>query len=89
MRIALRVILSSAPSSTPAWLMTLTSPVWEMARELREMRYLYDHSHALDPEPLAKLLPDFRATPLDAVLREHLAHLMPDQGKVMATQTGR
>ena len=73
----------------PWWLMTVTSPVWEMARELREMRYLYDHSHALDPAPLAKLLPDFRATPLEVVLKEHLAHLMPDQGSVSLTQTGR
>lgn len=77
----------------PWWLMTLASPVWEMARELREMRYLYDHSHALDAAPLAKVLPDFRFTPLEVVLKEHLAHLMPDQGpdygKVSLAQTGR
>lgn len=68
----------------PWWAMTLTAPFWELARELREMRYLYDHAHALDPAPLQALFPDFRATPLDVVLREHL----PDQG-AMVTQTGR
>lgn len=71
------------------WQMTLLAPFWELARELREMRYLYDHSHALDPAPLAALLPDFRPTPLDTILRAHLAHLLPDQGSEILTQTGR
>ncbi len=73
----------------PWWLMTLTSPFWELARELREMRYLYDLPHALDPQPLARMLPDFRQTPVDAVLKAHLAHLIPDQGNVSLAQTGR
>ena len=73
----------------PWWLVTLASPVWEVARELREMRYLYDLPHALDAEPLAKVLPDFRPTPLDVVLTEHLTHLMPAQGSVSIAQTGR
>ncbi len=75
------------------WQMTLLAPFWELARELREMRYLYDHSHALDDRPLAAVLPDFRFTPLDVVIREHLAHLMPDQayhhGSVNLSHTGR
>jgi hypothetical protein len=71
------------------WQMTLLAPFWELARELREMRYLYDLPHDLDPAPLAKALPEFRATPLDAILRAHLAHLMPDQGKLSLAQTGR
>ncbi len=71
------------------WQMTLLAPFWELARELREMRYLYDHSHALDPEPLATALPDFRATPLDVILRAEIAALMPAQGKVSLAQTGR
>jgi nucleoside-diphosphate-sugar epimerase len=75
-------------SGFPWWAMTLAAPFWELARELREMRYLYDHSHALDPEPLQALLPGFRTTPFDTVLREHVAHLMP-QGSAMVTQTGR
>lgn len=76
-------------SGFPWWLMTLASPVWEGTRELREMRYLYDLPHALDAEPLAKVLPDFRPTPLDVVLTEHLTHLMPAQGSVSIAQTGR
>ena len=72
------------------WQMTLLSPFWELARELREMRYLYDHSHSLDPAPLAALLPGFRATPLDNVLQAHAARsLRTDQGKEILTQTGR
>ena len=71
------------------WQMTLLSPFWELARELREMRYLYDHSHGLNPEPLAKALPDFRATPLDVILREEIGALVPVQGKVSLAQTGR
>ncbi len=59
------------------WFMTLAAPFWELARELREMRYLYDTSHSLDPAPLAALLPDFRPTPLDDVLRQHLERLAP------------
>ncbi len=68
----------------PWIVMTLAAPAWELAREMREMRYLYDHDHSLDPAPVAKLFPDFRATPLDVVLREH----MEPQG-AMVTQTGR
>ena len=55
------------------WLpLRLLAPVWELARELVEMRYLYDLPHSLDPAPLAALLPDFRATPLDSILAAHL-----------------
>lgn len=61
------------------WMMTLAAPFWELARELREMRYLYDLDHALDPAPLAALFPDFRATPLEPVLRGHLDTAV-DQG---------
>lgn len=66
------------------WVMTLSAPFWELARELREMRYLFDHDHSLDPAPLQALFPDFRATPLDVVLRDHL----PGHG-AMVIQTGR
>jgi hypothetical protein len=68
--------------------MRLASPFWEMAREMCEMRYLYDTPHALDPAPLARLLPGFTTTPLDTVLREHVERLLP-QGNAMVTQTGR
>lgn len=70
----------------PWWLMTLASPVWELARELREMRYLYDLPHEIDNRPLAQLLPDFRPTPLRAVLA---AHLPKAQGNATLIQTGR
>lgn len=57
------------------WFMRLAGPFWELARELNEMRYLFDTSHSLDPAPLARLLPDFRQTPLDEVLRQEIAVL--------------
>lgn len=56
----------------PVWLFTVTSPVWELARELREMLYLNDHPHWLDPAPLRTLLPGFTATPLEEVVAQHL-----------------
>lgn len=77
-------------SRFPWWAMTLAAPFWELARELREMRYLYNHPHSLDPAPFAALLPDFRMTPLDSVLQAHVDRLMPEaQGRSMVTQTGR
>ena len=69
----------------PTWLFTLTSPVWELARELREMLYLSSHPHWLDPGPLRHWLPDFQPTPLEEVLRRLVAGR---QGRVMSTQTG-
>lgn len=48
--------------------MTLASPVWEMARELREMRYLWDTDHRLDGAKLARLLPDFQPTDMATVM---------------------
>lgn len=75
------------------WFMRLASPFWELARELTEMRYLFNTSHSLDPAPLAALLPDFRLTPLDDVLRAELAALAPTllqaQGRSISTQTGQ
>ena len=69
------------------WLvMRLAAPVWELARELLEMRYLYNLPHALDPAPLRNLLPEFGQTPLDTILGRHLPEA---QGKAMSTQTGR
>ncbi len=56
----------------PWWLFTLTAPVWELAREMREMRYLWHTDHALCGARLAALLPGFEVTPLDRVLRQML-----------------
>lgn len=57
----------------PRWIFTLASPFWELARELREMLYLYDHPHCLDPAPLRQWLPDWQDTPLDEVILRHLS----------------
>ena len=56
----------------PWWALRLASPFWELGRELLEMRYLYETPHALDPAPLARLLPGFVGADLDTVLRAHL-----------------
>lgn len=52
--------------------MRMASPVWELARELREMRYLFDLPHQLDPAPLQALLPDFQPTAFADVVAAHL-----------------
>ncbi|MCK8482919.1 epimerase [Aliiroseovarius sp. S2029] len=57
----------------PWWLFTLTAPVWEFAREMNEMRYLWATDHALSDTRLLQLLPDFAVTPLDSVLRQMLS----------------
>lgn len=54
------------------WHLTLLAPFWELARELREMRYLFETAHSLDPAPLAALVPDLRTTPLSQVVAAHL-----------------
>ena len=71
----------------PWWQLTLLSPFWELARELRKMRYLYETPHRLDAAPLNALLPDFQTSSLVQVVAAHLAakaselHLDP-QGAV-------
>lgn len=57
------------------WPLQLLAPVQPWMRGLLEMRYLWDAPHALDPEPLAALLPDFRTTPVRDALRQATAHL--------------
>jgi nucleoside-diphosphate-sugar epimerase len=56
----------------PWWLFSLLSPFWELAREMREMRYLWNTPHSLSGTKLARLLPEFRATPLQTVWRAAL-----------------
>lgn len=71
----------------PWWLITLSAPVWELARELREMRYLWQVDHRLSGAKLARLLPEYHDTDLDDIL---LAALPKDlQGKSTSTQTKR
>lgn len=72
----------------PTWIFTLASPVWELARELREMLYLFSFSHALDPAPLRRWLPAWQDTGLDKVILRHLSALGL-QGRAMSTQTGK
>jgi len=64
----------------PWWAMALAAPVWELARELREMRYLWSTPHRLDGSKLRRLLPDFAATDLASVLRAALPRdIYPDE----------
>lgn len=56
-------------ASFPWWLFRLTGPVWELARELTEMRYLWDTPHTLSSARLDALLPQFEPTPLDEIFR--------------------
>ena len=51
----------------PWWLMRVASPVWDLARELTEMRYLYDLPHRLDGATMQTVLPDFQTTGLAEV----------------------
>ena len=56
------------------WLfMRLAGPVWELARELQEMRYLFNLEHRLSDARLQTLLPGFQVTPLPEILRRTLA----------------
>ncbi len=56
----------------PWWLMRALSPFMEMARELVEMRYLYEMDHWIGAEKFARLLPDFRPTPMAEVMEARL-----------------
>lgn len=52
----------------PWAIMTLLSPFWELAREMREMRYLFEMPHQIGATKFNRLLPDFAATPLEEVM---------------------
>jgi len=56
----------------PWLMMKLLSPFWGLAREMQEMRYLWDTPHSLNGARLQALLPDFKATDLREVLRRVL-----------------
>ncbi len=56
----------------PWWALRLAAPVWELARELGEMRYLYNHPHRLDDARFKALIPGFRATPFSEVVAGYL-----------------
>jgi nucleoside-diphosphate-sugar epimerase len=59
-------------SHLPWWVMTALSPFWELARETREMRYLWSLSHTLSGAKLARLLPELRPTPFVEMVRRCL-----------------
>ena len=59
----------------PWWALRLASPVWELARELTEMRYLYDTPHRLEDTRFRQLLPDFEDTSFQCVVARHLPKL--------------
>jgi nucleoside-diphosphate-sugar epimerase len=65
----------------PWLLMRLASPVWELGRELLEMRYLYDTPHELDGAQFRELLPGFRLTPLDRIAAEEATALGAASGQ--------
>lgn len=54
----------------PWWVISMTRPVWPLARQLWEMRYLWDLDHRLDDAPLKARLPKFSITPLQSVLAQ-------------------
>jgi len=56
----------------PWGMMRALSPFWGLAREMQEMRYLWDLPHSLSGQRLARLLPDFEMTAPDAMLRKVL-----------------
>lgn len=61
----------------PWWLFSATAPFWELAREMKEMRYLYNTPHSLSGNLFTQLLPEFQATPFEQVLAEILAQRTP------------
>lgn len=64
----------------PWWIMTLLSPFWELAREMREMRYLYAMPHQIGSDKFNRVLPDFEPTDLEDVMLAGLpADINPDK----------
>lgn len=62
----------------PWWMMRLAAPFWELARELNEMRYLWETPHQLCANKVTRLLPDFVPTPLDQVMLAGLPATMTE-----------
>lgn len=52
----------------PWWMMTALSPFWELAGEMREMRYLYAMPHQIGSDKFNRLLPNFQPTSLERVM---------------------
>jgi len=76
------------PVPFPWWMLNLLGPVWELARELNEMRYLWDTAHRLSGDKFRRLVPDFAFTPAsEAVAKALLADIHPNQPVVAANVT--
>jgi len=70
------------------WQLRLLSPFWELARELQEMRYLWDMPHELSGQKLNALLPGFQMTPnSQAILQALPRDIKPDQPVMAAHVT--
>ncbi len=52
----------------PWMIMTIASPFWELARELKEMRYLWSTPHRLSDKKFLRMLPNFKQTDLKTVM---------------------
>lgn len=76
-------------SRFPWWAMRLASPVWELARELLEMRYLWDMPHRLSGEKFHRLLPGFEfSDPREVMLAGLPPKIHPDQPVPAGAQGG-
>ena len=54
----------------PWLMMKMLSPFWGLAKEMQEMRYLWDLPHSLNGEKLQEILPDFQRTALEEVMKK-------------------
>lgn len=64
----------------PWILFRVTAPVWELAREMLEMRYLYSMPHTLSGDRFARLLPEFEPSSLAEAMEAGLPpQVRPDQ----------
>lgn len=73
----------------PWWMMRLASPVWELARELLEMRYLHSMPHRVSDKKFHRLLPGFEMSDLREVMLAGLPpQIHPDQPVAAGTQRG-
>ena len=52
----------------PWWAMRIAAPFWEVAREMLEMRYLWNTPHRLSGAKLARLLPGFEPAEMAEVM---------------------
>ncbi len=67
-------------SQFPWWLMTMLAPFWMLAREMREMRYLFSMPHRIDGTKFSRLLPNFQPTDQREVMLSGLpADIDPDK----------